>query len=99
MYQKNSQPLAAFLGHVQLYVVITNALARKWGGLFTCGTQLSFKHFPSHPNWIANCGRPEKFSIASAQIERMECANISAHFNILDRLVQSRRKRAMGARS
>ena len=52
LHQKNSQPLAAFLGHVKLYVVMTDALARKWGVLFTCGTQFSFKHFPSHSNWI-----------------------------------------------
>ena len=73
-----SRPRAVVCGHYQL--------SRKWGVVFTCGTQFSFKHFPSHPNWIANGGRSEKFSVASKRIECMERAtNIGAfqHFSLV----------------
>ena len=66
-----SRPRAVVCGHYY-------CVGPKMGSFFcTCGAQLPFKHFPSHPHWITNCGRSEKFPIASARIERMECAKMS----------------------
>ena len=79
-----SRPRAVVCGHYY-------CIGPKVGSLFYFGTQLPFKRFPSHPNWISNCGRSEKFSIASARIERMECAkNIGAfqHFRSFGTVTQ-----------